>query len=170
MKIRNETSQDIEDITKVNDDAFAQTNEGKLILTLRESSDFDCRLSFVAEDESGVVGHLLLSPILIINENSYTSSLALAPMSVKPHKQKQGVGSALIKHAIDIAKNLKHKSIIVLGHPEFYTKFGFRPASFWGIHCPFKVPDEVFMALELEENSLSKTSGVVQYPKAFNDV
>jgi predicted N-acetyltransferase YhbS len=66
-----------------------------------------------------------------------------------------------------MAKRLGYHSVVVLGHPEYYTKFGFKKASLWGIKPPFEVPDEVFMALELQENALDQVSGVAEYPSAF---
>lgn len=65
------------------------------------------------------------------------------------------------------AKELGYNSVVVLGHPDYYPKFGFKKASLWGIKAPFEVPDNVFMALELRENALNRVSGVVEYPSIF---
>jgi len=96
-------------------------------------------------------------------------SLALAPVSVAPSFQKKGIGSQLIRAALQKAKELGYHSVIVLGHKDYYPKFGFKKAALWNIKPPFVVPDEVFMAMELTEHSLENVEGVVQYSKAFSE-
>lgn len=83
--------------------------------------------------------------------------------------QRQGIGTRLLKYGLQKAKELGFESVIVLGHPEYYKKFGFKSASRWNIKCPFEVPDEVFMALELKENALNNASGIVRYPDVFTE-
>ncbi len=97
-------------------------------------------------------------------------TISLAPLSVRPELQKQGIGGRLIKEGLEACKKLGYGSVIVLGHPEYYPKFGFEPASKWGIDDPFGAPEEAFMALELKEGALEGVSGVVDYPEEFNDV
>ena len=97
------------------------------------------------------------------------TSLALAPVAVVPEQQKKGIGSQLIRTALKKAKEIGFQSIIVLGHPDYYPKFGFKPASLWNIRAPFEVPNEIFMALELTENSLENVQGVVHYSKPFSE-
>ncbi len=94
-------------------------------------------------------------------------SLALAPVSVLPEYQNKGIGKDLIHKALEQAKELGHQSIVVLGHPEYYPKFGFEKASQWGIEASFEVPDEAFMAIELYKNSLENVSGIVEYSSVF---
>ena len=94
--------------------------------------------------------------------------LAVAPLAVLPKKQKQGIGSALMRYSIEYAKTkLDYPEIIILGHPEYYQKFGFVAASKYAISAPFEVPDEAFMVLELTDGSLRQISGVVNYPQEF---
>ncbi|MDP9724207.1 putative N-acetyltransferase YhbS [Priestia aryabhattai] len=95
--------------------------------------------------------------------------MALAPVSVAPQYQKRGVGSRLIHAALKRAKELGYDSVIVLGHKDYYPKFGFKPASSWNIYAPFDVPEEFFMTLELTEESLKNVQGVVHYSKAFSE-
>ena len=97
-------------------------------------------------------------------------SLALAPMAVIPEFQKQGIGTKLIKKGIEQAKELGFDSIVVLGHKEYYPKFGFIRASNWSIKCPFEVPDEAFMAIELTERAFEDKAGTVKYPDEFMEV
>jgi predicted N-acetyltransferase YhbS len=147
---------------------FSDEKEHELVAKIRKSDAFIPRLSLVAtNDHNEIVGHILFSKINIVNDNQSAESLALAPVSVLPDDQNRGIGKRLIQAGIDQAKNLGYTSVIVLGHPEYYPKFGFRKASLWGIKAPFEVPDEAFMALELEGNALDKISGVVEYPSVF---
>ena len=88
-------------------------------------------------------------------------------MAVLPKFQKKGIGGSLIIEGLKKAKELGYKSVIVLGHKEYYPKFGFKKASKWGIVCPFEVPDEYFMAIELTAETLSEKTGTVVYPQEF---
>lgn len=141
-----------------------------LVKNIRNTDAFIPELSLVAVNEDqAIAGHILLSKIMIVNEETLeeADSLALAPVSVAPKQQNKGIGSKLIRHALRTAKEIGYHSVIVLGHQDYYPKFGFMPASRWNIHAPFEVPDEVFMAIELTENSLKNIQGVVHYSKAF---
>ena len=166
--IRKEEEKDHKQIYEVNKLAFQQENESKLIEKIRKSENFIPELSIVAEIDNRIVGHILFSKIKIIGDSDY-ESLALAPMAVIPEFQKRGIGSELIKKGIDKAKELGFDSIIVLGHKEYYPKFGFQRASKWNIKCPFEVPDDVFMAIELTEKAFEGKAGTVKYPDEFNE-
>lgn len=170
LKIRPETYEDYSKITEVNDLAFGQKNEGLLVEKLRMTESFIPELSLVAEFENEIVGHILFYPITINSNDKKYNSLALAPMSVLPQYQNEGIGAKLVIDGLDLAKKLNHKSVIVLGHPEYYPKLGFEPASKWNIRAPFEVPDNAFLALELIPNELKNRSGIVEYPKEFNEV
>lgn len=148
---------------------FSDQTEHKLVSRMRKSDMFIPELSLVAitKDSTEIVGHILLSTIKIINDNHSAESLALAPVSVLSNYQRKGIGGLLILEALRIAKELGYQSVVVLGHPQYYPKFGFKQSSSWGIKAPFEVTDDVFMALELQENSLDKVSGVVEYPSVF---
>jgi predicted N-acetyltransferase YhbS len=148
---------------------FSDKKEHELVARIRKSEVFIPELSLVAinQDNQEIVGHNLLSKIRIINKDIFSDSLALAPVSVLPEYQNKGIGKLLIHEALNIAKGLGFHSVIVLGHPEYYPKFGFQKASLYGIQPPFEVPEEAFMALELQENTFDKVSGVVEYPSVF---
>ncbi|EOP23954.1 acetyltransferase [Bacillus thuringiensis] len=109
----------------------------------------------------------MLSKITIEQGGTTVDSLALAPVSIAPSHQKKGIGGKLITAALEKAKELGYGSVVVLGHPEYYPKFGFERASQWNIKAPFEVPDEVFMVMELRENTLQGVEGIVQYSSAF---
>jgi len=168
--IRHETPGDYEFITQINDAAFGQRNEGLLIEDLRNTLLYIPHLSLVAVYNSRLIGHILFYPVKIKNDNIEFESLALAPMSVLPEFQNRGVGGKLIKEGLKTAKGLGFKSVIVLGHAEYYPKFGFKPANKWGIKSPFPVENKYFMALELTANALENTGGIVVYPDEFNYV
>jgi putative acetyltransferase len=91
-------------------------------------------------------------------------------MAVHPECQRKGVGVRLVQEGLTIAKQLGHDSVVVVGHPEYYPMFDFRPASNWDIKAPFDVPDEAFLALELKDGALMDVSGTVEYPEEFNEV
>ncbi|AIW84109.1 acetyltransferase, GNAT family [Bacillus mycoides] len=145
---------------------FSDKKEHELVKRIRECDAFIPELSIVAVDEE-IVGHIMLSKITIEQDGTTVDSLALAPVSVAPSHQKKGIGGKLIGAALEKAKELGYGSVVVLGHPEYYPKFGFKKASEWNIKAPFEVPEEVFMVMELTENSLEGVEGVVQYSSAF---
>lgn len=171
FKIRPETSSDYPAINKVNDLAFGQPNEGKLIENLRKNQKFVPELSLVAEVNGKIVGHILFFPIKIKSaEGKEKETISLAPLAVLPDFQNQGIGGELIKEGLKACQKNGYDSVIVLGHPEYYPKFGFEPAGKWGIRDPFGAPAEAFMALELKHGALEGISGIAEYPEEFNDV
>ena len=170
MTIRKETPNDHEQVRKILALAFGRENEGRLVERLRKSPRFVPELSLVAEIGDEIIGHILFFPIAVKSDGPQHSSLALAPVSVVPEYQGKGIGSQLITEGLKRAKELGYQSVIVPGHPEYYPKFGFKPASEWNIRAPFEVPDEAFLAIELEEDGLRGVSGTVEYPDEFNDV
>jgi len=173
IKIRKERPEDYQTTEQVVKSAFSTVEisdkqEHVLVDRIRKSDAYIPELSLVAfNQENKMVGHILLSKIQITDDQKSVESLALAPVSVAPEFHRKGVGSKLIYAAIEKAKQLGHHSIIVLGHPTYYPKFGFKPACLWKIRAPFDVPDEVFMGLELTENAFEHIQGVVQYSRAF---
>ncbi|EJR65425.1 hypothetical protein IIO_01609 [Bacillus cereus VD115] len=145
---------------------FSDKTEHELVKRIRECDAFVPELSIVAVNEE-IVGHIMLSKITIEQDGASVDSLALAPVSVSPSYQKKGIGGKLIASALEKAKELGYGSVVVLGHSEYYPKFGFKKASEWNIKAPFEVPDEVFMVMELRENTLQGVEGVVHYSSAF---
>ncbi len=171
VKIRQENKGDFDAVFEVNKLAFGQGTEANLVGLLRQSKAFVPELSLVATLDNKIVGHILFTKIQIVNDdNSETESLALAPMAVRPEFQHKGIGAELIKHGLDKARELKHKSVIVLGHEHYYPKFGFVQAAKWNIKSPYEVPASAFMAIELVSDGLKNTNGLVKYPKEFETV
>jgi len=174
--IRTETEADYETITVVNDLAFGRGNEGKLVKALREIEGFEPRLSLVAElggeligqTDSKTIGHVLFTPITIQGVESDYPSLSLGPIAVIPDYQKDGIGGKLILEGHRIALELGYTSVILLGHPSYYPRFGYRTAELWGLTNPWGIHNEAFMVIELVEGSLEGKAGLVIYPEAFN--
>ncbi|MEH7385296.1 N-acetyltransferase [Bacillus sp. JJ1521] len=147
---------------------YSDKTEHFLVNRIRKSDAFIPGLSLVAINDDEIIGHILLSNIRIVDGDRSVESLALAPISVTPEFQRRGIGSHLIHAALKKAKELGYQSVIVLGHKEYYPRFGFKQANLWNIKAPFEVPNDVFMALELAEGSLENVQGVVKYSSAFS--
>lgn len=148
-------------------EVYSDYREQFLVEMLRKSKAFVPELSLVAEKYNKIVGHILLTIIEITNDHQTFGSLALAPVSVLPEFQNQGIGGQLIEYAHEKAKSLGYKSIVILGHKDYYPKFGYQQADKFGIELPFDVPKENCMAIELVENGLKDVNGMVVYPKEF---
>ncbi|WP_375478842.1 GNAT family N-acetyltransferase [uncultured Nostoc sp.] len=168
MNIRCETLSDYTAIAEVNTLAFGQENEAKLVEKIRYSDRYISELSLIAEVENVVVGHILFSYLNLVGEETL-QVLGLAPLAVYPQFQTQGIGSALIKAGLEIAEVKKEAIVIVLGHPQFYTRFGFQLSVVYEIESPFPVPEEFFMVKALQ-NYQKQYKGKVVYPDAFNEV
>jgi predicted N-acetyltransferase YhbS len=113
------------------------------------------------------VGYILLTKIKIINQQTTSDSLALAPVAVMPEYQGKGIGGMLIRQAHQTAKEPGHRSIVLLGHEDYYPRFGYKQAHLFGMQLPFDVPKQNCMVIELVENGLAGVTGMVEYPKEF---
>ncbi|WP_375505552.1 GNAT family N-acetyltransferase [uncultured Nostoc sp.] len=168
INIRCETLPDYTVIAEVNTLAFGQENEAKLVDEIRGSDRYIPELSLVAEVENVIVGHILFSYIDLVGEETL-QLLGLAPLAVHPQFQRQGIGNALIKAGLEIAEVKKEAIVIVLGHPHFYTRFGFQSSVVYEIESPFPVPEDVFMVKPLQSYQ-KRYKGKVVYPPAFHEV
>ncbi|MFC1941181.1 GNAT family N-acetyltransferase [Chloroflexota bacterium] len=165
--IRPETPENKVAIRHVNEEAFGDTEEAGLVEKLRSRQAII--LSLVAIDGDRVVGHILFSPVTVESESQSFNAVGLGPMAVLPLYQKRGVGSELVRAGLEECRRLGHEIVVVLGHPDYYPRFGFVPASTYGIGCEYDVPNEVFMVLELREGVLSGRSSIVKYQPEFNE-
>lgn len=167
IEIRQENQKDYEEVYRVVKTAFetaehSDGNEQDLVVALRNSDSFIPELSLVAVKEDKIVGYILFTKIKIENHEE----IALAPLAVLPEYQKQGIGSMLIEQGHKIAKQLGYHYSIVLGSENYYPKFGYIPATQYGIQAPFDVANENFMAVKLNDTDI-EIKGVVQYAKEF---
>lgn len=166
--IRKENAADAPAIYKVNERAFGQPDEAKLVDALRANGK--ARMSLVAENDGQIVGYILFSPVTLEPANKELFALGLAPMAVLPGFQNQGIGSLLIRAGLDECRKQGCDFVAVLRHPTYYPRFGFVPSINFNIKSEYDVPDEVFMLLELREGTLSGCSGIIKYQPEFNVV
>ncbi len=164
--VRAETPEDVRAIDVVNLSAFEGEAEAQLVGEVRGSSYFVPDLSLVAELNGRIVGHVLLSRMVLKRAAAGIEILALGPMSVVPSQSHRGIGSELIQAAVARAKPLGYGAIVVAGHPEYYQRFGFRPASEWQVSCNLTLPEDALSAMELKSGVLAG-GGQVEYPAVF---
>ncbi len=162
--IKKEAPADYDSVYEINRLAFNREDEAKLVDQLREKGD--SVISLVAVKGTQLVGHILLSRIFIQAGDQKIPSISLAPVAVLPEFQNQGIGSQLIKEGIDIARKKGESTIFVLGHKEYYPKFGFSDELAKNIENPFENKSH-FMALELKPRALNNIKGDVKYAQAF---
>jgi len=167
--IRSEQNEDYDSIKRVNDEAFGQENEGLLVNALRKTSKYMPSLSLVAEMNDNIIGHILFYPVTIKTDEGNFDVLSLAPIAVLPFYQKKGIGSRLVVKGLEKCKETDFDVVIVVGHPTYYPRFGFKPASKWKIQLPIDAPDEAFMAYELKNKTHEKYAGMVILPKEYYD-
>jgi putative acetyltransferase len=168
MKIRMEEPEDFAGIRAVNLAAFGRESEANLVDQLRLATS---TISLVAVEGDRVVGHIFFSPVLLEGTCFHDLKLlGLAPMAVLPDYQRQGIGSLLIQHSLEEHLQSKFSAVVVLGHTEYYPRFGFVPAREKGLGCDYFVPDEAFMVLELKSGALEGCSGIIKYHSAFEGV
>lgn len=165
--IRREKPEDIEAIYQVNMQAFGRKVEAELVNNLRKRNIVT--LSLVAEQDGRIVGHILFSPVAVESEHSSFGAITLAPIAVLPECQRKGIGSQLVAKGLETCRNLGHEIVTVVGHPEYYPRFGFVPAKSNGIECEFEVPDVAWMFLELKEEALAGRTGTVRFQPEFRD-
>jgi putative acetyltransferase len=125
--------------------------------------------SLVAEDGGAVVGHIMFSPVSL-PDHAHLRIMGLAPMAVAPEHQRKGIGSALVRAGLERCKKLGFGAVVVLGHPDYYPRFGFAPSTSRGIGSEYAVPDDAFMVLELAPGYLSGASGKIKYHAAFGSL
>ena len=177
VTIRDEAPDDVVAIGDVNVKAFGRPDEARLIERLRDNGAVT--LSLVAAVDDRVVGHILYSPVRLASERHAlhgSSDLhalhgaGLGPMAVLPAFQRQGIGSRLIAEGTRRLRANGCPFIVVLGHPEYYPRFGFVPASRHGVRCQWHVRDGAFMVLPLDPARVASVSGVATYRDEFTTV
>ncbi|HKP84452.1 MAG TPA: N-acetyltransferase [Blastocatellia bacterium] len=168
MIVRPENPEDSDAIRQVVTKAFGRTDEADLVDALRAHGK--ALLSLVATDGDRVVGHILFSRVTIEPEPEGVSAAGLAPLAVLPEFQNQGIGSLLTRAGLEECRGADFDCVFVLGHPEYYPRFGFVPASKYKIKSEYPVRDEFFMVIELREGALAGRRGTARYQPEFDEV
>lgn len=167
VTIRIEKPEDVLQVRNINEQAFETPAEANIVDTLRQACPHS--LSLVAEYDNCVVGHILFSPAEVNSSVKSVEGMGLAPMAVLPDKQLLGIGSQLVKRGLEILRERDCPFVIVLGHPEYYPRFGFELTSKYGLSSQWDdVPDEAFMIMVMDHASLKGVSGVARYREEFN--
>jgi putative acetyltransferase len=164
MLTRKEEPMDVPKIHAINRAAFDAATEADIVDVLR--SDAEHVLSLVAEEDGEIVGHIMFSTVQLIGAAD-VRAMALAPMAVPPERQRAGIGSALVRAGVEQCQRLGIDAVFVVGHPTYYPRFGFKPASSLGFVCEFEVPDEAFMVAELVAGVLDGKTATVHFHPAF---
>lgn len=169
MEIRLEQAADIPAVRALNTLAFGRPGEAALVDQLRAGC-LDC-LSLVACQGKQIVGHALFSPVVIETTSRAVTGMGLGPVAVLPEFQRQGIGARMIAAGLAMLRRDACPLVVVLGHHEYYARFGFAPASRHGLRCQWDgVPDEAFMALVLSPEAMRGVTGVVRYCAEFDAV
>ena len=166
--VRSERLEDIASVRILNEHAFEQLAEANIVDKLRHACPE--MLSFVAEDEGRVVGHILFAPAVIKSGKKVVQGMALAPMAVVPERQREGIGTKLVEHGFKVLQERSCPFVIVLGHPDYYPRFGFELASRYRITCQWEgVPDEAFMIIIFDDIVMEGVAGVARYRDEFDE-
>jgi putative acetyltransferase len=166
IAVRSELPGDEPAIRRVNERAFDQPTEADIVDALRGSDAWLPALSIVAADESGIVGHALFSRIHL---DTGPALLSLGPMAVLPDRQRAGVGTGLVRWGLERARATEYPLVVVIGHPDYYPRFGFRRARQYGIETHYDAPDDAWLALPLPAYD-GRIRGTVRYPPAWENV
>lgn len=168
LLIRPEQPKDFSIVFEIHARAFGRPEEAQLVEALRRVAN--PQISLVAVRDVQVVGHIFFSPVAIEGQRSSMQALGLAPMAVAPELQNQGIGSLLVNEGLNVARRMEQNVIVVLGHSDYYPRFGFEIASRKGLRCEFPAPDEAFMVAELIPGALCGVTGIVKYLPEFSRV
>jgi len=163
VSIRTEAPANRDAVRAVNVAAFERNAEADLVDRLRDEAS--PVVSLIAEREGDIVGHILFTPVTVEDDSASWSAMALGPMAVLPDVQRQGIGSALVEQGLRRCAALNVPAEFVLGHPDYYPRFGFGPASKYGCRCAWDVPDDVFLARRFNNSLIAP--GLVRYHPSF---
>jgi putative acetyltransferase len=167
LLLRPEEPRDWPLVESIHASAFGRRAEAVLVAVLRQQ--VEPLVSLVAESGGAVSGHILFTPVTL-EGHTHRRIMGLAPMAVAPALQRTGIGSTLVRSGLEQCRRLSAAAVVVLGHPEYYPRFGFVPAARFGLRSAYDVPEEVFMALELERGALRGAAGLIRYHSAFDTV
>ena len=169
LVIRAEKTDDAPGIRLVNERAFGRPGEAGLVDRLRRSCPE--ALSLVAEDDGQIVGHILFTPVVIESAPRRVTGMGLAPMAVLPARQGQSIGSRLVTRGLEALRERGCPFVVVVGHPEYYPRFGFERASRHGLASQWPgMSDAAFMVVLLDRDAMAGVAGVARYREEFDDV
>jgi putative acetyltransferase len=167
MLIRVEIPVDAAGIDNLLRTAFARDSEANLVQRLRE--DGLLTLGVVAtDDEGGVVGYAAFTPVDVHGEDRQW--VGLGPLAVDQAYRRQGLGEKLIYEGLDSLNEFGYAAVVVLGSADYYGRFGFKPATDYGLHCKWDQSEKIFQLYVLADNALEGASGQVEYPPHFDHI
>lgn len=167
MKVRTEIAEDAPAVAGVLTAAFGRPDEAQMVEAIRASAEYVPELAFVAEDEGEVVGNVMLSYVGLAGSDRRL--LELAPLAVSPERQREGIGGALTRAALAAADGRGEPLVLVLGHPGYYVRFGFRRSDELGIEPPQPAWHAAFMVVPLAAYDPSLRGRIV-FPPSFGHV
>ena len=166
--IRDEQPDDVPSVRRVVEAAFKGRAEADLVDKLRANGRF--AISLVAAQGRAVVGHVLLTDVALASNGVLVRGAGLAPLAVRPTFQRRGIGTLLMRSALDRAAHAAYRFVCLLGDPAYYRRFGFLPAASFGLACEFDAPEEAFLAIELAPGALRGAAGIVRYLPEFAEI
>ena len=168
VALRFEAPGDAAAVREINERAFGGTFEARLVEALR-GTDGSISLVAIAADRVQPVGHILFTPVTVEPPREPGVRIAgLAPVAVLPGYQRAGIGSRLVREGLAECSRRGYAAVILVGHAEYYPRFGFAPAHAWNLTCEFDVPPDAFMAVELVPGALTRQPGLVRYRPEFS--
>lgn len=167
VTIRPEEERDHGAVREVNLLAFETNLEADLVDAVRPTAQ--PLISLVAEVDHAVVGHILFTPVTVRDGGTSSKAIGLGPMAVLPELQRRGIGSRLVEAGLEACRELGEHVVVVLGHAEYYPRFGFRPAAGYGIRYRGPNFDPFFFVAELETGALEGLRGMVEYLPEFEN-
>lgn len=169
ITIRPETPADFAAIREMLLLAFPDEDVATLVENLRQTPGYTPELSLVAELDGAVIGHVMFTPVVIDTDTGDIPAMTLAPLTVHPTWQGQGIGSQLVRHGLKACRSLGHRIVVVIGHPAYYPRFGFFIASSLGITMTHGRRNEAKMVLGLTPGALDGVTGTVRFPSIFDE-
>jgi putative acetyltransferase len=166
LVVRCERPEDEREISEVVAAAFGDASVAEFTESIRASAGYVPELTFVGEEDGRIVGYTMLSYV-DLDGGSVIRVLILTPVAVQPHRQRQGIGTAVVRAAVAAADERREPLVLVEGIPAYYPRFGFVSATALGLERPDeRIPDLAWLALPLSAYD-PDVRGRVVYPPFF---